>query len=144
MKGIKLLDNLEPDFKEECSKILTNLEKVTGVEWCITQGTRTIAEQDALYAKGRTTQGDKVTNAKGGQSPHNFNQAIDVCPINPKDGSLWWNAPEKYWVALGQMVEGLGDVWGGHFKSILDKPHIEDNDWKDTQTAWKEGKVKIS
>ena len=44
----------------------------------IISGTRTYAEQDLLYAKGRTTGGPKVTNAKGGQSNHNFGIAWDV------------------------------------------------------------------
>ncbi|WP_445670015.1 M15 family metallopeptidase [Paenibacillus sp. FSL R10-2771] len=34
----------------------------------ITQGLRTISEQDALYAQGRTKPGQIVTNAKGGTS----------------------------------------------------------------------------
>ena len=58
---------------EECNKVLTGSAKVR-----ITQGLRTIAEQDALYAKGRTTPGKKVTNAKGGQSVHNYGFAVDT------------------------------------------------------------------
>src|SRR5688572_8244426 len=43
-----------------------------GVVVRIISGTRTYAEQDALYAKGRTRPGPKVTNAQGGFSNHNF------------------------------------------------------------------------
>ena len=41
-------------------------------------GTRTIKEQNDLYAIGRTTKGSKVTNAKGGSSFHNFGIAFDI------------------------------------------------------------------
>jgi hypothetical protein len=41
------------------------------------QGVRTFAEQDALYAQGRTRKGLRVTNAKGGQSYHNYGLAAD-------------------------------------------------------------------
>jgi hypothetical protein len=78
---------------------------------------RTIAEQDALYAQGRTKPGKKVTNAKGGQSYHNFglacfsddteiltnegwklfkdlNKSEDVMVF--KDGSLYYEKPISY------------------------------------------------
>jgi peptidoglycan L-alanyl-D-glutamate endopeptidase CwlK len=46
----------------------------------IISGTRTYAEQDAHFAIGRTIQLDhpKVTNARGGESNHNFGIAWDV------------------------------------------------------------------
>ncbi|KHL96738.1 hypothetical protein QW71_05665, partial [Paenibacillus sp. IHB B 3415] len=48
-----------------------------GVSIVITQGLRTNAEQDELYAQGRTKPGSIVTNAKGGTSYHNYGVAID-------------------------------------------------------------------
>nr|WP_295770097.1 M15 family metallopeptidase [Rhodoferax sp.] len=39
---------------------------------------RSCAEQDALYAQGRTAPGNKVTNAKSGDSNHNFGIAFDI------------------------------------------------------------------
>lgn len=44
----------------------------------IISGTRTYAEQAALYAQGRTKPGPKVTNAKAGYSNHNLGLAYDV------------------------------------------------------------------
>lgn len=41
-------------------------------------GTRTIQEQNDLYALGRTKKGSKVTNAKGGSSFHNYGIAFDI------------------------------------------------------------------
>src|SRR5690606_22511724 len=48
-----------------------------GCEYIGISGHRTWAEQDALYAQGRTKPGSIVTNAKGGQSNHNFGIAMD-------------------------------------------------------------------
>ncbi len=53
----------------------------------IVQGLRTIAEQDALYAQGRTKPGKIVTNARGGSSYHNYGVAIDFAILIDKDGN---------------------------------------------------------
>ena len=52
--------------------------KERGIDIFVTQGVRTIAEQDAIYAQGRTAPGPIVTQAKGGQSMHNFGVAFDI------------------------------------------------------------------
>ena len=49
-----------------------------GITINIISGTRTYAEQDALYAQGRTRPGNVVTNARGGYSNHNFGIAFDI------------------------------------------------------------------
>ena len=46
----------------------------------IVQGLRTFAEQDELYAQGRTKPGQIVTQARGGESNHNYGLAAD--PFN--------------------------------------------------------------
>ena len=48
---------------------LVHAPQAVGIEIKVITGTRSYAEQDALYAKGRTSpDADKVTNAKGGHS----------------------------------------------------------------------------
>lgn len=144
---LKRLNEIDPDFKNQVIILMDNLEYSTEIEWTIVQGTRTIAYQNSLYDQGRKKDkngkiiGSIVTRAKGGQSPHNFKLAVDICPM--KDGKLWWDAPDKYWNALGNIAEGMGLVWGGHFKSILDKPHVESPLWKARQLLWKQGKLVI-
>ena len=97
----------------------------------IVSGTRTYAEQNALYAKR-----PKVTNAKGGQSNHNFGLAIDVGIFqNGKYLTGATRAEEKAYADLGKLVksefgyksgktEKLLD-WGGDWKSLIDMPHYE-------------------
>lgn len=135
------IDTLEPDFQPKIQQLLDALNASTGIKWGVVQGRRTIAYQNELYAQGRTKPGQVVTKAKGGQSPHNFGLAADLCPM--KDNDFWWNCPQKYWNMLGEIAEGMGLVWGGHFHSIIDYPHVEDLHWKDAQAKWKAGKLEI-
>ena len=89
----------------------------------VVQGLRTFAEQDELYAKGRTQPGSIVTQARGGESNHNFGLAVDLCPFtNDKPD---WNAPMSVWAAIGAAAEGRGLEWGGQWKKFLDKPHVQ-------------------
>ena len=74
---------LHPKVKDEVFSIIEEANKllIPGVEVRIVQGLRTIDEQNALYAQGRTKPGKKVTNAKGGQSYHNYGLAVDIYPV---------------------------------------------------------------
>lgn len=136
------LDYLDLDFKQKIIELKTNLETVTGLNWCVVSGKRSLAEQDRLYQQGRTTAGEIVTKAPAGHSPHNFGLAVDLCPYNKVD-ELWWNAPDRYWRMYGEMAEGMGLVWGGNFKSIADKPHVETKDWRVARDKWKEEGSKL-
>lgn len=92
------------------------------VQICIVQGLRTFAEQNALYAQGRTTPGAIVTKARGGQSYHNYGLAIDFCLL--VDGKTSWNVNTN-WLTVVQTFKDAGFVWGGDFISIKDRPHFE-------------------
>jgi peptidoglycan LD-endopeptidase CwlK len=72
-------------------------------------GTRTYAEQDALFAIGRTVQLNrrKVTNAQGGQSNHNFGIAWDVgIFVNGRYIEGNTAKEEKLYTDLGAFVTG--------------------------------------
>ncbi|MGG1644309.1 M15 family metallopeptidase [Paenibacillus sp. NRS-1782] len=103
-----------------------------GIPIVITQGLRTIAEQNELYAQGRTKSGPKVTNAKGGTSYHNFGVAVDFALLLPDGRSVSWdtkrdgNADHKAdWMQVVAIAKDLGFEWGGDFKSIVDMPHFQ-------------------
>lgn len=103
-------------------KILTEEAKVR-----VAQGLRTFAEQDALYA-----QRPKVTNAKGGQSIHNYGLAIDiVLIINGKEASWdtkkdWDKDQQSDWMEVVQVLKKQGFSWGGDWRTFKDMPHFED------------------
>lgn len=77
------------------------------------------AEQDALYAKGRTAPGPKVTNARAGYSNHNFGIAFDIGVF---EGTRYLCDSPKY-KAVGALGMDLGLEWGGSWKTIVDQPH---------------------
>lgn len=88
----------------------------------VVQGLRTYAEQDMLYAQGRTRKGPKVTNAKGGQSYHNFGVAVDLCPF--VNGQPAWEL-ESVFDKIGEEAEKLGLEWGGRWPKFSDRPHVQ-------------------
>lgn len=92
-------------------------------------GTRTYAEQDALYAKGRTAPGSKVTNARAGYSNHNFGNAGDfgvfsgssyLDSANPSLASRVHKAVAAWVKANLPQIE-----WGGDWTSFRDEPHYQ-------------------
>ena len=92
-----------------------------GITIKVLSGTRSYAEQEALYAKGRTAPGPKVTNARGGYSNHNFGIAFDIGVFS--GGKFLTDSP-KY-KAVGVLGMELGLEWGGNWTSIVDQPHFQ-------------------
>ncbi|MEV9500161.1 peptidoglycan-binding protein [Bacillus safensis] len=90
----------------------------------ITSGYRSFAEQNKLYAQGRTAPGKIVTNAKGGQSNHNYGLAIDYVLLSVDGKKALWTVNEK-WRRVAQIGKSLGFSWGGDWKSFKDYPHLE-------------------
>ncbi|RXZ84157.1 M15 family peptidase [Paenibacillaceae bacterium] len=95
-----------------------------GIPILITQGLRTIAEQDALYAQGRTAPGKIVTNARGGYSNHNFGVAIDFVLLQPDGRNISWDV-NKDWMTVVEIAKEMGFSWGGDWTSFKDYPHFE-------------------
>lgn len=126
----KRVAGLHPPFQALVRAFLAECEKA-GYRLRVTYGHRTMAEQAALYAQGRTAPGAKVTNAQPGSSPHNYAAAIDVVFLDSK-GGVDWNGP---WKAIGDIGEKLGLVWGGSFKTLVDRPHFEWAHWRTLRQA---------
>ena len=103
-----------------------------GVPILITQGLRTIAEQEVLYAQGRTKPGAIVTNARGGYSYHNYGLAVDFALLLPNGSSVSWdmnrdgnNDRMADWLEVVQQAKRLGFEWGGDWTTIKDYPHVQ-------------------
>lgn len=95
-----------------------------GINAQISEGFRSYARQNELYAQGRTTSGKIVTNAKGGQSWHNFGIAVDYF-LTTNDGSkALWTVNSK-WRRVAEIAKNLGFEWGGDWKSFKDYPHLQ-------------------
>lgn len=117
------LADLDADVRVRAEGLLLEAAN-QGIRLIITHTLRTIAEQDALYAQGRTTPGRKVTNARGGWSWHNWGRAFDVAiadfpgDVTPDDV---YDGP---WAKVGAIGEHIGLEWGGRWKRP-DLPHFQ-------------------
>ncbi|MGM0529680.1 MAG: RHS repeat-associated core domain-containing protein [Bacteroidota bacterium] len=114
------ISQLHPDVQGPAINFINQVGSDLGIKLRVTQGLRSFAEQDALYAKGRTAPGSIVTNAKGGQSYHNYGLALDVVEI--RNGKAIWNTN---WSGISRIGINNGFEWGGNFRSISDKPHFQ-------------------
>lgn len=141
MKDSKTLERialLHPKLREEATEMYEEIcQRLTGKAMCRFSFTlRTFAEQDALYAQGRTKPGNIVTKAKGGLSMHNYGLAIDVVLLLDRDGDgvyteASWDTKGDYdadgvsdWMEIVQVFKEHGWEWGGDWK-FYDAPHFQ-------------------
>jgi len=114
---------LHPRIRAICGQFMIECQKA-GIDLIITQTLRTKAEQDAIYAQGRTTPGKIVTKAKYPMSPHCWGCAFDIAI--KVAGKIVWDERKDLYEKAGAIGKKLGLVWGGDFKSFVDRPHFED------------------
>lgn len=137
------LASLEPDFQPIVEELLKRTEAATNRKWALSDGRRTMARQRELYQQGRTKPGKVVTNAKPGQSAHNFGYAVDLWPLKA-NGDFDWNAKVDLFKTMGKIAAELGLEWGGNFRTLFDAPHVQAGKWREKQAAWKEGRIEIA
>ena len=115
----KNLATVQPKLAKLGRELLRRLA-AEGLTFKVIQGRRTQAEQDALYAKGRTAPGPKVTWTRN--SRHLTGRAIDLALFQGKN--VVWES--KHYTRAGEIGEELGLVWGGRWQGgKTDKPHFE-------------------
>jgi peptidoglycan L-alanyl-D-glutamate endopeptidase CwlK len=117
----RCIATLQPRAQEMARAFLSRVRD-GGVDARIISGTRTYAEQEALYRQGRWgNPGPIVTKAKGGRSNHNFGIAWDIGIF--EDGRY---LPESaLYDAAAQIGLVPGLEWGGDWKSFPDRPHYQ-------------------
>lgn len=130
---------LHPAIRDEVLSLMDAAEKLIPENAAIriVQGLRTFAEQEKLYAIGRTLPGRKVTNAKAGSSYHNWGLAIDFCLLYDIDGNgsfekLSWKVNDD-WKTVGIVFEDANWSWGHRWSKFTDSPHLEKTfgfDWR--------------
>lgn len=126
------LNRLLPHVKAKAEAWLESCEQA-GFDVLVTCTERTFAEQDKLYAQGRTAPGAIVTNARGGYSMHNFQCAIDFVPM--RHGRPVWSyklsEDKALWFGIGELAEKCGFRWSGRWQGKLrEMAHIEDTGGK--------------
>ena len=133
---IERISKLHPSVRSEmetiineCNKVLTGRSQVR-----ISQGLRTFAEQDVLYL-----QIPKVTNAKAGQSIHNYGFAVDIVLIIDGKEASWdihkdWDSDGiADWDECVKIFAKHGWSWGGSWSTFKDMPHFDKiglNNWR--------------
>jgi peptidoglycan L-alanyl-D-glutamate endopeptidase CwlK len=125
MINSRSVDDLHPVVAAKCRLFLAKCS-AAGIDVLVTSTYRDHASQDALYAQGRTAPGKKVTNAKGGESFHNWRVAFDVVPMRAGK-PVWGTKGEdaELWRKIGSIGELVGFEWGGRWTKMLDWPHFQ-------------------
>ena len=124
-----------PELQQKAEKLVSACRGhglLIGIGECF----RTVAEQDALYAKGRTEPGSIVTNAKGSSysSHHQWGTAFD---IYRNDGEGAYNDSDGFFSKVGAIGVKIGLEWGGNWTSPVDKPHFQLPYWGSTTAMLK-------
>lgn len=137
------LKTLHPKLQEKAKQLQKKCKK-QGISIAFSECLRTKEEQDALYAQGRTTPGNIVTNAKGStySSQHQWGIAIDFYLDMDIDGDGSkkddaFNNSTGLFDRVGQIAKSIGLGWGGDWISIKDRPHLYLPDWGSTTAKLK-------
>lgn len=92
----------------------------------------------------------KVTNAKGGQSIHNYGLAFDIVLLYDNDGNgtfeeASWSMIRDFdkdskadWMEIVNYFKSKGWEWGGDWKSFKDAPHFQLKKPNGTSYKWQE------
>ena len=116
----RCIRSLHPKAQRAAREFLTTL-RGAGLDARIISGTRTYPEQDALFKQGRFGSPlPRVTNAKGGQSNHNFGIAWDI-GLFAAGKYLTTQKPYKD----AAVHKPAGVEWGGDWVSFPDFPHYQ-------------------
>ena len=132
------IEQLLPSLRDEAGIIYKEIcEALKGKAICRFAFTlRSFKLQDELYAQGRTKPGKIVTNAKGGQSYHNYGLAIDIVLLVDKNGdgtfeTASWQTNVDFdgdgvsdWMEVVKIFKMYGWEWGGDWK-FTDMPHFQ-------------------
>jgi peptidoglycan L-alanyl-D-glutamate endopeptidase CwlK len=110
---------LLPLVLRQANKVLLDMYTMD-IPMKITEGYRSPERQAELYAQGRTKRGAIVTNAKPGESLHEYGCACDFVFAD-----VGYNASSVQWTLFGRTAERHGFEWGGRWKSFTDKPHLQ-------------------
>lgn len=120
--SLSLIQTLQPAFQPIAQTLLDQCE-AAGIPCNVVQGTRTFAQQQAVYDQGRSTPGAIVTKARPGDSYHQYGLALDIVP-QAYESLPEWNPDGPYWAQIGAIGKSLGLTWGGDWHTP-DRPHFE-------------------
>jgi peptidoglycan L-alanyl-D-glutamate endopeptidase CwlK len=116
------LEDLTPETEKKCRAFIEKCREA-GIDLLITSTYRDKEKQDALYAQGRNGHPGKiVTNARGGQSFHNYKVAFDFVPIVHGKAQYADIATFK---RCGAIAKSVGLEWAGDWKTFKEYAHCQ-------------------
>jgi len=121
MVNSRNITDLHPHVAKLCVAFIAAC-KAKDIDVIITSTYRDNDSQNALYAQGRTFPGKKVTNAKAGESFHNYRIAFDFCPV--VNGKADWNNLNTF-TQCGELAESLGLEWAGRWEKFKEMAHCQ-------------------
>ena len=122
------ITDLHPQFQPLASQFLT-VAKQRGFDVLLYCTYRSLPEQAALYAQGRTAPGAIVTDAPAGSSAHNYGLAFDACPMN--NGKPVWSDVDPLWATYGALALACGLDWAGAAGfPFREFPHCQMPNWR--------------
>ena len=137
------LQRMNPAFQQQLLALMGQYlaQNPQGLAPYIHEGYRSMERQAALYEQGRSKPGARVTNAKAGESIHNYGVAADIYWRDPKTGKVVsFDDPRAIEAAkaLGQLATVKGLLWGGTpgWGGPVDMPHIQEN------ISWQQARAK--
>lgn len=118
-----VLPAIEWQTRDRAKTLASRFQSLTGLHLRTRAlgGHRTCAQQNAIYAGGRTDGGDIVTYASGCRSWHVLGRALDLDPVS----STGAGQPESAYRTAGAFWVALGGKWGGNFAGFPDIGHFE-------------------
>lgn len=122
MINSRSLDELLPMVRTRVDKFLELCDE-HGIDLLVTSTYRDHESQGALYEQGRTRPGKVVTNAKPGESWHNYRCAIDVVPL--VNGKPNWDGSDPIWETIGELGEKAGLEWAGRWRTFRELAHFQ-------------------
>lgn len=122
MINSRKIDDLLPVVQEKVNKFI-ELCHNNDIDLLVTSTYRDNESQNQLYAQGRTLPGKKVTNAKAGESWHNYRCAVDVVPL--RSGKPVWDGNDPVWKTVGKLGKEAGLEWAGDWVKFKELAHFQ-------------------
>lgn len=157
MINSRKIEDLHPHVQSKADRFIFE-SKQAGIDMIAISTYRDVECQDHLYAQGRTIAGIlcacggrlnpigkcrkhplglPVTNARGGDSYHNYCRAFDAAPI--VNGKIVWNNAQL-WESIGAVAKACGLDWAGNWKTFKETDHFQFTDGL-TLSDFKKGKT---
>ena len=122
MINSRKIEDLIPQAKERVERFIALCHE-QGIDLLVTSTFRDHESQGELYEQGRTKPGKVVTNAKPGESWHNYRCAVDVVPL--VNGKPNWDGSDPIWQTIGELGEQAGLEWAGRWHSFKELAHFQ-------------------